>query len=392
MQPAIQAKLQAALSKRQQQQRLRGLTTITALNATEVAIGQRRYTSFSSNDYLGLSHHPQVVNALRNADHAGSRASPLVTGFSAAHADLAAQLAEFVQRDRVLLFSSAFAANVGALASLGGHYEQLWLDRLAHASLLSGARQSGAYWRRFAHQGYQPLAQKLAADTQTRLVVAESVYSMDGDTLDQQGFRSVLGVPGCDGYVDDAHGFGVMGEQGSGISANFSQRELAVVSLAFGKACGVAGGAVAVTADVADYLINFCPEFIYSTAMPAVQARAIQAAVIVLQSTEGEQLRQKLQANIAQFRQQCAELQLPIEPSSHAIQTLIVGTDNVAMQQSLALNDLGIWCTAIRPPTVPEGSARLRITLTAAHSSAQIQHLTQALAVTQQQGNSADDH
>lgn len=391
MQPAIQAKLQAALAKRQQQKRLRALTTITALNATDVVIGQRRFTSFSSNDYLGLSHHPQVVNALRNADHAGSRASPLVTGYSPAHADLAAQLAEFLQRDRVLLFSSAFAANVGALASLGRHYDQLWLDRLAHASLLSGARQSGVHWHRFAHQGYQQLAEKIAAGDQTRLVVAESVYSMDGDTLDQQGFRKVIGAADCDGYIDDAHGFGVMGEQGRGISANFSQTELAVVSLAFGKACGVAGGAVAVTADVADYLINFCPEFIYSTAMPGSQARAIQAAVDILQSAEGEQLRQRLQTNITQFRHQCAALQLRIEASSHAIQTLIVGSDDAAVWQSEALKQQGIWCTAIRPPTVPEGSARLRITLTAAHSSAQIQQLTEALAATQQRGSSADD-
>ncbi|MFC3281642.1 aminotransferase class I/II-fold pyridoxal phosphate-dependent enzyme [Pseudidiomarina halophila] len=195
----------------------------------------------------------------------------------------------------------------------------------------------------------------------------------------------MLGASCCDGYIDDAHGFGVMGEQGRGISANFNQTELAVVSLAFGKACGVAGGAIAVTADVADYLINFCPEFIYSTAMPAAQARAVQAAVDVLQSADGEQLRQRLQGNIEQFKQRCTALQLPIEPSSHAIQTLIVGSDDAAVQQSEALKQRGIWCTAIRPPTVPEGSARLRITLTAAHSSAQIQQLTEALAATQQQ-------
>lgn len=385
MQTAIKQQLQAALAQRRAQQRCRQLTTMTALNATEILFQGQRYLSFSANDYLGLSHHPQVLDALRNAELAGSKASPLVTGYSAAHADLAAQLSHDLQRDRVLLFSSAFAANTGALATLGGYYDALWLDRLSHASLISGARQSGTATRRFPHQNFKQLQDRHLKSSSAQLVVVESVYSMDGDELDHAGFRQVIAAPQVDGYIDDAHGFGVTGEAGLGCCAAYSQTTLPLVSLAFGKATGVAGGALAVSEDVADYLINFCPEFIYSTAMPASQARAIQAAINVMQSAEGEQLRSRLRESIAQFQEGCAALQLPVSPSDHAIQTLLVGSDEAAVKYSERLRAAGIWCSAIRPPTVPEGSARLRITLTAAHSHVQINELIQALAVVQEQ-------
>ncbi|CAB0149924.1 8-amino-7-oxononanoate synthase [Pseudidiomarina piscicola] len=381
MQTSIQQQLTEALNQRRSEQRLRQLNTVNAISASEVAgtyAGRRQtWINFSSNDYLGLSHHPDVVAAMASAGQAGSKASPLVTGYSSIHHDLALQLADYLQRDRVLLFSSAFAANAGALTTLGRHYQHLWLDRLSHASLLNGARHCGAPWRRFGHQDFDSLQQRLGSGSQ--LVIAESIYSMDGDELDHFGWRRIVGADQVDGYLDDAHGFGVLGAEGAGACELYSQQQLSFVSLAFGKATGVAGGALAVPESVADYLINFCPEYIYSTAMPLAQASAIKASVTLMQSAEGRLRRALLRERIEQFKSGCQALGLPITASNSAIQGVIVGADRKALELSEALRAAGIWCSAIRPPTVPEGSARLRITLTTAHSESQVAHLINAL-------------
>lgn len=378
---AVEQVMVEALAAREQQQRQRSLTVLRNVSAREIADATRHYLNFSSNDYLGLSHHPQVVAAYQQAAAVGSRASPLVTGYTDSHHYLAAQLADVLGRERVLLFSSAFAANHGVLACVGKFYEQLWLDRLAHASLLQGAQQRNVRWRRFAHQQFERCHDALSGAQAPQLLVTESVFSMDGDQLDPHSLRRMLDQhPHLDVMVDDAHGFGVVGDHGLSIAEHFGQQHVGLLSLAFGKACGVAGGAIATDASVADYLLNFCPEYIYSTAMPAAQAAAISAAVKVIVSNEGEQLRTRLQENIALFRSLCHQFNLPIRASSHAIQTLIVGGDAQALMLSEQLRLQGCWCTAIRPPTVPDGMARLRITLTATHQRQDIAALVNALA------------
>ncbi len=374
------------LEQRAAQQRKRNLQVVVPLSSREIAVAGNRYLNFSSNDYLGLSQHPKVLGSYAASRSVGARASTLVTGYSHAHANLCGVLAEVLERPRVLLFSSAFAANVGALATLGPLYSELYLDRLAHASLLQGAlqgaRQTGHRWRRFQHNDLCS-AQKwaAAAHNDSCLVVSESIFSMDGDALPQDALAALLShVKNADVMIDDAHGFGVCGSDGRGVAEQFSVAEVGLLSLAFGKACGVAGGAIATDEWSADYLINFCPELIYSTAMPPAQAAAIQAAVEIITSVEGQHLREKLAANVAYFHELCRSAQLPVATSEHAIQTLQVGADATALQLSETLRSAGIWCSAIRPPTVPENTARLRITLTAAHNDDDIRQLVAALA------------
>jgi 8-amino-7-oxononanoate synthase len=377
VQAKVQAQIQAQLASRQQRQRCRQLTTVTS-TASELQLAGQRYLHFSSNDYLGLSSHPAVRAAWCSLATVGSRASPLVTGYQTEHARLSAQLAEFLGYEAVMLFGSAFAANSGGLATLGRLYDKLWLDRLAHASLLAGAQQSGQPWRRFRHN--QLLAITPAATENSELLVTESVFSMDGDQLPLTDYaRLHRHRPRADWWLDDAHGFGVLGKDGRGV-VELVQQAPEYLVLAFGKACGVAGGAIACSADAASYLSNYCPELIYSTAMPAAQAAAITAAVEVIAGAEGQQLRSRLAANISLFRELAQQRELPLSESQHAIQTLILGTDARALGVSAKLRAQDIWCAAIRPPTVPEGTARLRLTLTAEHSDAHIRQLVDALA------------
>lgn len=377
---SVTAALKQQLAQREQQGRRRRLQPVRPESSRLLAVDGRVYRNFSSNDYLGLSHHPNVLAQLAQPQVAGARASALVTGYTTEHADLCALLQEVLDRPRVLLFSSAFAANSGTLGTLGRHYSQLYLDRLAHASLLHGVQQSAQPWRRFRHNDLE-LAQRWVERQQSScLLVSESVFSMDGDHVPYKALRDLRQqCPQVDIMLDDAHGFGVNGEDGLGVAGAFSSDEVGLITLAFGKATGVAGGAVALDELSADYLVNYCPELIYSTAMPPAQAAAIRAAVTLVVSPEGRQLRTRLQDSIAQFRMRCHAVGLPLGDSEHAIQTLQVGADDAAVRLSEKLRQHGIWCSAIRPPTVPEGTARLRITLTADHLDEDIEDLVVAL-------------
>lgn len=380
LQKSVKVAMAQQLALRAEQDRGRQLQAVTPLNSREIAVGGNTYLNFSSNDYLGLSQHPKVLAAFAQASAAGSRASALVTGYTREHAELCALLAEVLERPQVLLFSSAFAANVGVLTTLGPFYQQLYLDRLAHASLLQGASQSGQRWRRFQHNDLLTAKRWLRSQPASCLLVSESVFSMDGDELANEQLASLRETAeNADIMLDDAHGFGVCGAEGRSIASQYSVTDVGLLSLAFGKACGVAGGAIATDTTTADYLVNYCPELIYSTAMPPAQAAAIQAAVTLIIGAEGQQLRDKLAANVALFRALCHTERLPISGSNHAIQTLCVGRDGAAVKLSKGLREADIWCTAIRPPTVPEGTARLRLTITAAHSEQDLRKLVQAL-------------
>ncbi len=337
--------------------------------------------NFSSNDYLGLSQHPTVVQAYCDAlQHwgAGSGGSPLVTGFQPPHQYLTKQLAEWLERDSVLLFSSGFAANQSVMKVCGHYYDAIVADRLIHASLIDGLRATKCGWRRFPHNELDKALTMIGKSNGHALLVTESIFSMDGDEVDWQALREVAAA--ADVFVDDAHGLGVAGSDGRSAAAAMSQAELPLLTVTFGKAIGVAGAAVAAPQSFIDELTNSAREFIYSTAPSAAQAAAVSAAISVVQSTEGEQLRHKLNENIHAFRCSSSKLGLSLLASNTAIQGLLVGDDQRAVQISQALQAIGIDCVAIRPPTVPEGSARLRITITAQHTNQQIDYLAQELA------------
>ncbi|BAN95631.1 8-amino-7-oxononanoate synthase [Plautia stali symbiont] len=346
----------------------------------EITLDGQRYRHFSSNDYLGLSQHPAVMAAwqqgVREAG-VGAGASGHVTGYSRHHAQLEQQLASWLGYPRALLFISGFVANQAVIHLLAQKSDRIIADKLAHASLLDAASHSPATLRRFAHNQPASLAKLLATRAEGgTLVVTEGVFSMDGDSAPLAELAAETRRAGGWLLVDDAHGIGVTGEQGRG--SCWQQRvkpELLVVT--FGKGFGVSGAALLCDDATADYVEQFSRHLIYSTAMPPAQCCALLAALAQIQ--QGDALRARLQQNIARFRAGAAQLPWQLMVSDSAIQPLIVGENRAALALAQRLAQAGCWVSAIRPPTVPPGTARLRITLTAAHHPEDIDALLEAL-------------
>ena len=339
-----------------------------------------RYRNFSGNDYLGLSQHPALIAAWQQgAEHygVGSGASGHVSGYSGAHQALENALAQWLGYDRALLFISGFAANQAVVAALMQPQDRLLADRLSHASLLEAASHSPATLRRFAHNSPQALAALLDKPVDgLTLAFTEGVFSMDGDLAPlaelaalTQGAQTLL-------MVDDAHGIGVLGREGRG-SCEVAGVKPDLLLLTFGKAFGLSGAALLCSESMADYLLQTARHLIYSTAMPGAQAQALRAALTVIR--EGDDLRARLTRNIARFRAGAAQLPLTLAGSHTAIQPLIVGENGAALALAAKLRARGCWVTAIRPPTVPPGTARLRLTLSAAHQDSDIDALLEAL-------------
>ncbi|MBK4783643.1 MAG: 8-amino-7-oxononanoate synthase [Pantoea sp. Pent] len=344
----------------------------------EITLDGQRYRHFSSNDYLGLSQHPAVMAAwqqgVREAG-VGAEASGHVTGYSRHHAQLEQQLASWLGYPRALLFISGFAANQAVIHLLAQKSDRIIADKLAHASLLDAASHSPATLRRFAHNQPASLAKLLATRAEGgTLVVTEGVFSMDGDSAPLAKLAAETRRAGGWLLVDDAHGIGVTGEQGRG-SCWQQQVKPELLVVTFGKGFGVSGAALLCDDATADYVEQFSRHLIYSTAMPPAQCCALLAALAQIQ--QGDALRARLQPNIARFRAGAAQLPWQLMASDSAIQPLIVGENRAALAQRLA--QAGCWVSAIRPPTVPPGTARLRITLTAAHHSEDIDALLEAL-------------
>lgn len=357
--------LSSQLNQLRQQHRYR---TLTQRQSSEV--------QFGSNDYLGLSSHPRVKAAYAEGIHqygTSSGASPLVSGYQAPHAYLREQLAQWLEREDALLFSSGFAANQCAMHVLAPMYQRVVLDKLSHASLIDGVRHFD-HWKRFHHNDVAH-AKQLLLSKEANLLVTESVFSMDGDRAPLTELAQLQ----ADLWIDDAHGIGVCGDDGRSVAGQLSAAQVPLLTITFGKGLGVMGAAIVGSSLIIDYLTNHAREFIYSTAMPAAQALAVSTAIDVVANTEGTTLRQRLNDNIGYFRECCRLHGLPIGDSHHAIQTLIVGEDAKAMAWGQALKTHGIQCGVIRPPTVPRGSSRLRMTIAATHSRAQIDHLVAAL-------------
>jgi len=377
-----QQRIAAALDERRAADALRSRRAVAQGAGRWLTLGEQRFCNFSSNDYLGLSQHPAVIRAWQQGAErfgVGSGGSGHVSGYTTAHQALESELADWLGYDRALLFISGFAANQAVIAALTGKEDRIVADKLSHASLIEAASQSPAQLRRFAHNDANHLASLLAKPLAgQQLVVTEGVFSMDGDSAPLAEIAAAAAQAHAWLMVDDAHGIGVVGEQGRG-SCHQQHIRPALLIVTFGKGFGVSGAAVLCSEAVADYLLQFARHLIYSTAMPPAQAVALSAALQIIQGEEGCRLREHLGALIARFRTGAAGLPLAVTDSGSAIQPLIVGENAHALQLAERLRQQGCWVTAIRPPTVPPGTARLRLTLTAAHQADDIDHLLEVL-------------
>lgn len=342
----------------------------------------REFLSFCSNDYLGLANHPALVEALRQGAAqygAGGGASHLVSGHSAAHHRLEAELAEFVGLPRALLFSTGYMANLGIVTALLGRDDEIFADKLNHASLNDAALLSRAKLTRFPHLDLQVLERRLAASKARRkLVVVDAVFSMDGDIAPVPPLLDL-----CERYdawllLDDAHGFGVLGQGGHGVLEHFAVGSPRIIYMAtLGKAAGVAGAFAAGDATLVEYLLQRARTYIFTTAMPPVLACALSVSLRLI--AEESWRRERLQTLIQTLRAQLHPQHWRLLASPTAIQPLLIGGNAATVAVSEALREQGIWVPAIRPPTVPKGQARLRISLSAAHQVADVEALSAAL-------------
>ncbi|KGT89428.1 8-amino-7-oxononanoate synthase [Erwinia typographi] len=375
-----QQRLDDALAARREKGQFRQRRVNEQSEARTLQIGGSRYLNFSANDYLGLSRDPDIVSAWQQGAErygVGAGGSGHVTGYHLAQAELEQQLADWLGYPRALVFISGFAANQAVIAALLAKNDHIFADKLAHASLLEAAAMSPATLRRFAHNQPAALEKLLASPGEGEtLIVTEGVFSMDGDSAPLAKLHQLSQLHGGWLMVDDAHGIGTTGEQGRG-SCWQQQVKPELLVVTFGKAFGLSGAAILCEQPTADYLLQFARHLIYSTAMPPAQAFALQAALLRIQ--QGDDLRQRLQNNIAHFREGAQALGLDLLPSATAIQPLIVGEEHQALALAESLRQRGLWVTAIRPPTVPPGTARLRITLSAAHRADDIQQLLEGL-------------
>lgn len=350
----------------------------------EQMVDGRKTLSFCSNDYLGLAGHPEVASALARAAidmGVGAGAAHLVNGHSGAHRALEEELADFVGRPRALLFSTGYMANLGVGAALAGRGDAVFEDRLNHASLLDAGLLSGGRFTRFAHADTDALEQRLARAPAggRKLVLTDGVFSMDGNVAPLRGLAETSARHGAWLVVDDAHGLGVVGPGGRGSVAEcgLGIDEVPVLVGTLGKAFGTFGAFVAGSDALIETLIQSARTYIYTTALPPALAEATRTALRLARDEQWR--RDHLGALIRRFRTGAAAIGLPLMNSATPIQPLVVGESTAALDLSAALLERGLLVTAIRPPTVPAGTARLRVTLSAAHTEAQVDRLLEAL-------------
>ncbi|WP_261885548.1 8-amino-7-oxononanoate synthase [Vibrio pomeroyi] len=375
--PRFKARIKEALVHRHEQGLNRQLKVLENSNGPLLNSEGSSFINFSSNDYLGLANDPELVDAWQTGLSqygAGSAASPLVTGFSPAHRNLEVQLCEWLGFERAILFSSGFSANQAFLFSLLEKDDSLLQDKLNHASLMEAGMLSPATMKRFKHNDTQHLESLLRRSPQS-LVVTEGVFSMDGDQAPLNQISNLTNQYDSWLAVDDAHGIGVLGDKGAG-SCNASQITPDILVVTFGKAFGLSGAAILCSSEVGDYLTQFARHHVYSTAIPPSQAVALSHACQMIQTQEWR--REKLTELGALYAEQMngvqgfVDTQTPIKP-------FVIGEAQAALFVAEELKRNQVWVTAIRPPTVPTGTARLRITLTANHTQKQILQLTRSL-------------
>ena len=376
--------LAAVLAQKQADGLYRRRRTLSSAQGVRVVVDGRELLNFCSNDYLGLASHPTVIAAFQQAAArygVGSGSSHLVCGHSAEHHALEEELAIFTGRERALLFSTGYAANTGIVQALVGRGDAVFEDRLNHASLIDGGLASGARFQRYRHNDVAHLKEQLEnSSAAKKLIVTDGVFSMDGDVAPLAVLAALAQQYDAWLMVDDAHGFGVMGAQGGGVAEHFGLgvQRLPVLMGTLGKGAGSFGAFVAGDNDLIEYLINTARPYIYTTALPPAVAAASRASLVLIRAGQG--LRESLRERIAQFRNGASILGLDLMPSDTPIQPILLGSNERALAWSAALERQGCLVSAIRPPTVPVGQARLRVTLTAAHQVEDVDHLLQALA------------
>jgi 8-amino-7-oxononanoate synthase len=382
--PTLDQRLGAELARIREVQLYRVRRAVEGAHGVDITVDGRRCLNFCSNDYLGLAADPRVAEAARKSlseSGTGSGASALISGYNAEHRALEEELAAYTGRPRALLFSSGWAANLGVLRALLGRGDSMIADELNHASLIDGGRLAGAHYERIAHLDMAAYARALAQPREGEtLLVSDSVFSMDGDLAPLPQLAALSREAGATLMVDDAHGFGVLGDDGSGAvrAAGLGVDEVPVYVATLGKSLGASGAFVAGSDNLIEFLIQRARTWVFSTAPPPAIAAAARAALKIEQAEP--QRRAQLSANIQRLRAGAAQLGIPLSDSATAIQPLIIGDEARAMSLSKFLYEQGVWVAAIRPPTVPRGTSRLRITLSAAHSAAQIDRLLALLA------------
>ena len=380
---SLDAKLKAQLVEREQAQLYRRRLVLESSQGVEVRLDGRSYLNFSSNDYLGLANHPRVIKAMADGARqwgAGSGAAHLVTGHSLPHHALEEELAAFTARPRALLFSTGYMANLGVVSALLGRDDTVFEDRLNHASLIDAGILSRAKFQRYHHADAADLLARLhSSESGSRLVVTDGVFSMDGDLAPLPELVEACQQEDAWLMVDDAHGLGTIGAAGHGCLEVFNLDNAAVPILVgtLGKAFGTFGAFVAGSEPLIESLIQQARSYVYTTALPPAVAEATRASLRLVQ-TEGWR-REKLQALVNRFRQGASELGLPLMDSFTPIQPLLLGDARRALSMSQRLRKQGFLISAIRPPTVPIGTARLRITFSALHEEEQVDRLLSAL-------------
>jgi 8-amino-7-oxononanoate synthase len=382
------ASLDSLLRGRLAVRRARGLERTRSLlegpQGVHPVVDGARLISFASNDYLGLAAHPQVVDALRRAAReygVGSGASHLLTGHSPPHRELEEALASFTGRQRALLFSTGYMANLAVATALLDRHDGVFEDRYNHASLVDAGLLSRARLHRYPHADAEALRRQLAVSHAcNRLVLTDGVFSMDGDLAPVTALcataQSAGGAWLC---VDDAHGLGVIGPSGRGTleQAGLGPEDVPVLVGTLGKAFGTFGAFVAGSEALVETLVQFARSYVYTTALPP----AVAAATLASLSLAGQgEARERLHARIRRFQAGAAQLGLPLRPTPSAIQPVLLGEAARALELSRALREHGILVPGIRPPTVPEGSARLRISFSAAHSPDDVDRLLETLS------------
>lgn len=367
--------------KRQQLYRSRQL--IDSPQGAKVEIDGALFDNFSSNDYLGLANHPSVVKAFQQAAEkygVGSGSAHLICGHSHEHHALEEELAEFTGRQRALVFSTGYMANIGAIAALVQKGDDVFQDKLNHASLIDGGKISGAQVKRFSHGDMNRLRQLLEkSSAKKKLVVSDGVFSMDGDEAKINELATLAEQASAMLMIDDAHGFGVIGKRGGGLLEKYdlSQQQVPILMATFGKGLGTSGAFIAGSEELIETLIQRARTYVFTTAMPPAIMAATRQSLKICQQESWR--REKLSSLVARFRQGAEQLGLSLMPSETPIQPVILGSNKAVMSASSYLKERSILVAAIRHPTVKKSSERLRITLSATHTESQVDALLLAL-------------
>ncbi len=374
--------LKHELEQRQAQGLMRQRRLLDSPQAEHITADEHQYLSFCSNDYLGLANHPELIAAMQKAagdSGVGSGASNLITGHHRYHDTLEKLLAEFVQMPAALLFSTGYMANIGVLGALAGRGDAIFADKLNHACLNDGGYYSQAEFHRFPHNDVQALQSLLEkSKAKRKLIAVDAVFSMDGDIAPLKEYLALCEQYDAYLYVDDAHGFGVLGQHGQGALNHLGLKSPRIIMMAtLGKAAGVAGAFVAGEQVVIDYLIQTAKSYVYSTPAPPALSATLAESVRLIE--KGDDLRAHLRHLIATLKQNLHLKKWQLMPSETAVQPLVVGSNHAAIGLSKHLQNQGILVPAIRPPTVPVNTARLRISLSAAHKTEDVVKLAEAL-------------